>query len=59
MCTLSFCFNFPPSKLIMNYKYSLPQELNFEKEAQNIQRAKDYFRNVKNAPVVIPNGIAS
>lgn len=35
---------------------SLPQELNFEKEAENIHRVREYFKNVKNTPVIIPDG---
>lgn len=36
--------------------YSLPQELDFEREASNIHRVTEYFKNVKNTPVVIPKG---
>jgi hypothetical protein len=30
--------------------------LDFEQEAQNIFRVRKYFDNVKNTPLVIPNG---
>ncbi|KAK7511239.1 ABC1 family-domain-containing protein [Phyllosticta citriasiana] len=34
---------------------SLPQELDFRREAENAMRAKRYFANVKDAPLVIPD----
>jgi len=36
--------------------FSLPQELNFEMEAKNIFRVREYFEGIKNTPLVIPNG---
>lgn len=36
--------------------FSLPQELNFEMEAKNIFRVREYFEGVENTPLVIPNG---
>ncbi|KAF2204787.1 ABC1-domain-containing protein [Delitschia confertaspora ATCC 74209] len=33
---------------------SLPQELDFEREGQNAIRARKYFANVRDAPVIIP-----
>ncbi|KAF2652478.1 ubiquinone biosynthesis protein [Lophiostoma macrostomum CBS 122681] len=34
---------------------SLPQELDFYREGQNAMRAREYFKTVRHAPVVIPN----
>ncbi|KAF2794350.1 ABC1 kinase family protein [Melanomma pulvis-pyrius CBS 109.77] len=36
---------------------SLPQELDFYREGQNAIRAKQYFANVRDAPVIIPEVI--
>ena len=36
---------------------SLPQELDFNREGQNATRAKNYFKNIKDAPLVIPDVI--
>ncbi|KAF1986613.1 ABC1-domain-containing protein [Aulographum hederae CBS 113979] len=36
---------------------SLPQELDFNREAENAMRAKEYFANVKSAPLIIPTVI--
>ena len=36
-------------------EFSLPQELDFALEGQNAVRAKEYFKNYKDAPLVIPN----
>lgn len=33
---------------------SLPQELDFEREGQNATRARNYFKNIPDAPVIIP-----
>jgi aarF domain-containing kinase len=35
---------------------SLPQELDFRKEAENARRSREYFKAHSNAPVVIPEG---
>lgn len=34
---------------------SLPKELDFREEGRNAKRAKEYFANVKSAPVIIPD----
>lgn len=34
---------------------SLPKELDFREEGRNAMRAKEYFSNIKNTPLVIPN----
>ncbi|OJD29933.1 ubiquinone biosynthesis [Diplodia corticola] len=34
---------------------SLPQELDFRREAENAMRAKKYFSNIKDAPLIIPD----
>jgi aarF domain-containing kinase len=34
---------------------SLPQELDFHREGQNAMRAREYFKGVREAPVIIPN----
>lgn len=36
---------------------SLPQELNFVLEGRNATRAREYFLDVKNTPLIIPKGI--
>ncbi|MCJ1400784.1 hypothetical protein MMC11_003992 [Xylographa trunciseda] len=36
-------------------EFSLPQELDFALEGQNANRAKAYFKNFKDAPLVIPS----
>lgn len=36
---------------------SLPQELDFYREGQNATRARNYFKDVKDAPVIIPEVI--
>lgn len=36
---------------------SLPQELDFHQEGENAIRAKKYFKNVRDAPVIIPEVI--
>lgn len=54
---LDFSIFLPLSKVAYELPLcSLPQELNFEKEAENIHRVREYFKNVKNTPVIIPNG---
>lgn len=54
---LNFSQFLPQSKVAHELPlYSLPQELNFEKEAENIHRVREYFKNVKNTPVIIPDG---
>ncbi|MCJ1388222.1 hypothetical protein MMC18_001067 [Xylographa bjoerkii] len=38
-------------------EFSLPQELDFALEGQNATHAKEYFKNFKDAPLVIPSVI--
>ncbi|KAL7268152.1 hypothetical protein RUND412_009235 [Rhizina undulata] len=48
---------YPMTWLSDEMEASLPQELNFEREAENIVRARNYFAKVKDTPLVIPNVI--
>ncbi|KAG0136604.1 ABC1 family-domain-containing protein [Tuber indicum] len=48
---------YPMTWLSDEMEASLPQELNFEMEAKNIFRIREYFEGVKNTPLVIPNVI--
>ncbi|RPB05085.1 ABC1-domain-containing protein [Choiromyces venosus 120613-1] len=48
---------YPMTWLSDEMEASLPQELNFETEAKNIIRVREYFKGVKNTPLVIPNVI--
>ncbi|KAH8155834.1 uncharacterized protein LAJ45_00846 [Morchella importuna] len=48
---------YPLTWLSDEMEASLPQELDFEREASNIHRVTEYFKNVKNTPVVIPKVI--
>ncbi|KAH0563303.1 hypothetical protein GP486_002128 [Trichoglossum hirsutum] len=34
--------------------YSLPQELDFDREAENARRVREYFSHVKGSPLVVP-----
>lgn len=47
---------YPMTWLSDEMEASLPQELNFECEAQNIHRVKEYFSHIKDIPLVIPDG---
>ncbi|KAK2739120.1 hypothetical protein FQN57_006686 [Myotisia sp. PD_48] len=38
-------------------EFSLPQELDFEMEAQNARRAREYFKEKTSAPLIIPEVI--
>jgi aarF domain-containing kinase len=47
---------YPLTWLSDEMEASLPQELNFEYEAENIKRIQEHFRNVKeDHPLVVPN----
>ncbi|KAG0639576.1 ABC1 family-domain-containing protein [Tuber brumale] len=48
---------YPMTWLSDEMEASLPQELNFEMEAKNIFRIREYFEGVENTPLVIPNVI--
>lgn len=49
---------YPLTWLSDEMEASLPQELNFEYEAENIKRIQEHFRNVKeDHPLVVPNVI--
>lgn len=39
--------------------FSLPQELDFRMEAENANRASEYFKKHSDAPLVIPGGIST
>ncbi|PWW78984.1 ABC1-domain-containing protein [Tuber magnatum] len=48
---------YPMTWLSDEMEASLPQELDFEMEAKNIYRVREYFKGVENTPLVIPNVI--
>ncbi|CUS09383.1 unnamed protein product [Tuber aestivum] len=48
---------YPMTWLSDEMEASLPQELNFEMEAKNIYRVREYFKGIENTPLVIPNVI--
>ncbi|KAI9785679.1 MAG: hypothetical protein M1839_008696 [Geoglossum umbratile] len=39
--------------------YSLPQELDFDREAENARRVREYFSHVKGSPLVVPEVVWS
>lgn len=43
--------------LASELEYSLPQELDFEREAENAMRTKEYFSHIPELPLVIPEVI--